>query len=756
MNDYDFNVLNDKEFEKLCIDLIGRYENTLIERFKSGKDQGIDGRFYSHSINTVIIQAKHYVGSGLNALMSKLRNEEVAKVKKLDPQRYILLTSVGLSPKNKNEIMSLFYPYIKSTTDIYGREGVNDLIDKFPETEIKYYKLWISSSNVLINILNNGIIQKSQFLIKTAQNELAKYIKTKQFDLSLEILKEKHALVITGLPGVGKTTLAKQLALYYFSNDYEVYHIEDSISEAESCFSSDKRQFFYFDDFLGANYLDVIVGNHDSKIMNFIKRVMLDSNKKIVLTSRSNILNRAKGISDAFNFGNIEQREIEINVTDLTEIEKADILYNHIWHSSLVEEFTSTFYENKNYWSIIKHKNFNPRLISIITDGDKLKGMSCLEYWPYVQNSLNNPEVIWELYFKRQISEEVFDLVNLVVFNGGVIEEKDCKTAMKNVFHLKYPSEHFKKIRQIDDFIKESIKSTLNRNVYINNNSSKTVLVPFNPSISDYIINRLSEDDTSLSLYFGSLETISSINTLFFLFNNEKIKSSILKIVTTRLIKKSRINGGHAYTMRFCHSIINSKLAEREKIEIFPFDFFATIIKSTYSYGNEVGECMLWAIEKRKDLFNSDFGFDFIEYALSSNEFTPLYHEDYLPLTKLALIFPDMMLDYNYMKLKEIVIECLKDGFDEILGDSSKIKNLTPDEFDSADDIAFELLNDVLSAYPFEFTDNEAEYIFDGVDTSQHLPDYSYFDKHNNERYSPISSNNIDSDTYINDLFSRD
>ncbi|HCH7988379.1 TPA: hypothetical protein NHU23_004328 [Citrobacter freundii] len=236
MNDYNFNVLNDKEFEKLAIELISHQVNLLVERFTLGRDQGIDGRFYSPSGGTVIIQAKHYAGTGLNGLLWKLKNDELPKIKKLNPSRYILVTSVGLTPPNKEDIKTLLHPYILSTDDIYGREGVNDLLTKYPSVETNFYKLWISSSNVLINILNNGIIQKSNFLIEEARHESVKYIQTKQFDKSLSVLKSNHALVITGLPGVGKTTLAKQLALFHCNNGFEIYHIEDSISEAESCF----------------------------------------------------------------------------------------------------------------------------------------------------------------------------------------------------------------------------------------------------------------------------------------------------------------------------------------------------------------------------------------------------------------------------------------------------------------------------------------------------------------------------------------
>ncbi|AHW89394.1 hypothetical protein J415_19835 [Klebsiella michiganensis HKOPL1] len=567
MNDYNFNVLNDKEFEKLAIELIGNQENVLVERFAPGRDQGIDGRFYSPSGGSVIIQAKHYAGTGLGGLLRTLENDELPKIKKLNPSRYILVTSVGLTPQNKNTIKSLLHPYILSTNDIYGKEGVNDLLTQYPSVEKNFYKLWISSTNVLINILNNGIVQKSKFLIEEAHLESARYIQTKQFDEALDILKEKHALVITGSPGVGKTTLAKQLALFHSYKGYEIYHIEDSISEAESCFCPEKMQFFYFDDFLGANYLDVIEGNFDSKIMNFIRRVTLDKNKRLVLTSRSNILNRAKSISDIFNFGNISNREYEISVTELTQIEKANILYNHIWHSSLPTEFSDVYFDNKNYWEIIKHKNFNPRLISIITDGERLSGLSNEEYWPYIKNALNNPEIIWDLYFKRQIPDEIYDLVNIVVLNGGNIEETKCKEILKRVFEKKHKNNYYVKVHKIDDLIKESLKSTLNRNIRLNQTSHIASITPFNPSISDYIINRIAKDDTNLSLYMLASKTYQSINTLFFLAVNNKLDNKTFNSVLNILISDAMSKDINNYATHLYYKVLTSDISDTEKLK---------------------------------------------------------------------------------------------------------------------------------------------------------------------------------------------
>ncbi|BEN53920.1 restriction endonuclease [Serratia nevei] len=757
MNDYDFSVLNDKEFEKLAVELIGHQENASVERFTPGRDQGIDGRFYSSADDTVIIQAKHYAKTGFNGLLSKLKNDELPKIKKLSPNRYILITSVGLTPANKESIKTALHPYILSTTDIYGKEGINDLLTRHPSVETNFYKLWISSSNVLINILNNGIMQKSKFLIKSAHDESARYIQTKQFEGSLDILKTKHVLVITGSPGVGKTTLAKQLALFHSNNKYEIYHIEDSINEAESCFYPDKLQFFYFDDFLGANYLDVIEGNFDSKIMNFIRRIALDSTKRLVLTTRSNILNRAKNISEVFNFEKIEKREYEISVTEFTQTEKADILYNHIWHSSLTTEFSDVYFQNKNYWEIIKHKNFNPRLISIITDGDRLSGISKEEYWPYIKEALNNPEIIWDLYFKKQIPEEIYDLVSIVVLNGGNIEEPKCKKALKQVFNKKYPSDFYTKVNKIDDFIKESLKSTLNRNIRLNQSPKIATISPFNPSISDYIINRLSKDDTTLSLYFGALDTFQSINTLFSLKNNEKLDEPIFNSVIDILLSNQETKVINDYVIHLYYSVLKSDMPDISKLEKIPPSKLVSIMESHVSYDFEVGECLIWAIDKQPHLFSKNFAIDFIDYALSSSQKYTLYHEDYLPLAKLITFYPEIENEDKFLELKENIIEFWESGFDEILGDSAKIQNLDPHDFDKAEDIALNYLHELLDEYPFEFDERDIESMMDNIDVSSHFPDYGYdHDYYDDNNEMPRSTQHSDSVSYINDLFSRD
>ena len=126
---YDFQTLSPKDFEELTRDLLQKELNITLESFKNGKDQGIDLRYANNADNEIIVQCKHYKNSKFSNLIKSLK-EEVNKIQKLNPSRYIVATSLALSPKNKDRILSTCSPYITSTSDVLGLDDLNNLIQK--------------------------------------------------------------------------------------------------------------------------------------------------------------------------------------------------------------------------------------------------------------------------------------------------------------------------------------------------------------------------------------------------------------------------------------------------------------------------------------------------------------------------------------------------------------------------------------------------------------------------------------------------
>ena len=47
-------------------------------------------------------------------------------------------------------------------------------------------------------------------------------------------------------------------------------------------------------------------------------------------------------------------------------LDKAKILYNHIWFSQLEDGYIDEIYRNKRYLNIIKHDNYNPYVMQVL------------------------------------------------------------------------------------------------------------------------------------------------------------------------------------------------------------------------------------------------------------------------------------------------------------------------------------------------------------------------------------------------------
>lgn len=510
MNSYDFKTLNDKEFEGLATDLLSAHLKVRIERFKTGKDKGVDGRWFTPTGSEVIIQCKHWVGSGVNQLVLNLAKKERPKLDVLKPLRYIVVTSVALSRINKQAIAAAMAPYIAAETDIYGTEDLNDLLGRHPEVEKRHYKLWLSSANTLALLLNNAILGRSRAELEQIRHEAPLYVMTSDHDRAAVHLTEKRVLVLTGVPGIGKTTLARQLVLEYVANGFELVVLEESISEAEAVFAEDCKQLFYFDDFLGRTFLEAIKAKQDSHILRFIVRIARDASKRFVLTSRTNILNQGSALSDLYSEMAIVQNTYEVMIGTLSTLDRARILYNHIWHSALSVEFVDELYTDKRYHQIIAHKNFNPRLVAFVVDAGKTATLTAATYWAFVQETFNNPAGVWRHFFSAQLSQDDIDLTFMVVLAGGAIREEELRRAFTALLRPNDGNEGLANSR-FWRAVQHTAGSVLNRNM--EKAGGKATYSLYNPSIADFVESELAASEL-WAYYFRPIRTCGALQRL--------------------------------------------------------------------------------------------------------------------------------------------------------------------------------------------------------------------------------------------------
>ncbi len=399
---YDFSQLSPIDFEELVRDLFSAHFGVHVEAFGPGVDQGIDARF-SGKRGATIIQAKHYVRSGKNALLQSLKRE-VPKVQKLKPNRYIIATSISLNPNLKNQIKEIFESVNLVVADIFGQEDINALLRENPRVEKSHFKLWLSSTAVLERIVHSEIYNRTEIELEVIEALIPKFVQNKSIDEAEAILSDGGSLIISGHPGVGKTTLARMLSWLHASQGWDVFVIDD-ISDAYKIPNNGTKRLVLFDDFLGQVRLSPDhVRGLDSKLPPLLSRAEHDKNLRIILTTRQYILSQAFQISHRLTEKS-NPRKYVLNVGSYTRLIRARILYNHIYFSGLSTDQINSLIDDKFYLKIIDHPNFNPRLIEILTSPSYSR-LSSGDFRASVERILENPHQLWERPFREHISED--------------------------------------------------------------------------------------------------------------------------------------------------------------------------------------------------------------------------------------------------------------------------------------------------------------------------------------------------------------
>jgi hypothetical protein len=462
MANYDFTeLLSPLDFELLSKDLVEAELGVTLENFAEGRDKGIDLRFVepkrsaTSSISfallndqqkpsELIVQCKRF--SHFANLKSELKNSELPKIAKLKPHRYVLTTSVSLSPQQSDELKDLLAPFVLATGDIFGRERLNTILSNHPEIERRHIKLWIGSTGVLESIVNAGTHVVSREEVERTIAAAKIYVRNASFDEALAILKKHHVCIISGQPGIGKTTLARMLLLYFYDRKHDVVKIESDISEARSAGYHNRPRFYYYDDFLGqAAQADKLNKNEDQKLLDFMASIRDSRDSVFVLTTREYILNQARIHYEKLAREKFDHRTCVIDLEKYSRRIKAQILYNHLHFSALPRDYIEILVARRGYLKIVDHKNYNPRLIEYLTNMTWIGDVQAKNYLDLFVRNLDNPVEIWGHAFRTQLSARARHLLFVLTAmpqESRLVDVESAFTAFHQGQAKKYGIEH--------------------------------------------------------------------------------------------------------------------------------------------------------------------------------------------------------------------------------------------------------------------------------------------------------------------------
>ena len=568
MNNYDFLILSASEFERLTRDLLQKHIGCYIESFTSGRDGGIDLRCAGIKDSSTIIQCKRYKEySSLKRELAK----EVDKVKALSPTQYYISTTVGLTPANKKEIKQMFHPYILSTEDIFGRDDLNNLLAQHADIEKQYYKLWLCSTVVMEQIINKRVVNWSKLEYQACFDESKKYVMNKSFDQAKDKLLQYHYVIISGIPGIGKTTLARQLVFQKLGTDYDEFVcITNDLDNAMDLLEDGKKQIFFFDDFLGNTFFEHGEKGFESKLILFIRHIRKAKDKLLILTTREYILQDAKLYYEKFETNNLDLSKCVVDLGSYTQRIKAEILYNHLAYSNIPEDCLRNLLKHDyNYFYLINHKNFNPRVIEAFINHEEWKDKSPDEFYRTFWYVFDHPNSVWEMAFNKLDALSQYALIVLVTLHRPCLL-KDWREAFevfcdstKDIYALS----------KDDKLWMQSLKTLDGSFIKIKLSDESHFVDFFNPSIHDFLVDHMTGRPELLEKLIASsiyIEQLYEQYTTTDEHNKIRIQRELRKCLADKFTEMLNPATGKLRT-----SIV--RMDNKHEIKYKPFDLFGCL-----------------------------------------------------------------------------------------------------------------------------------------------------------------------------------
>ncbi|WP_208946054.1 restriction endonuclease [Bacillus safensis] len=516
MSNYDFHaLLQPLEFEMLVCDVVSQREKVPFKTFKEGRDQGIDG-FYTDGKTKIIIQVKRYGQQFYKPLMKSLK-QDLQKIRELKPDRYILGVSMELTRQQTKDIVDLFKEFNITEHDILDRVELNTLLSQptYRKVIINQPKLLIPNSNVLEHLLkkylHSRIYKESAYRLKDACKAAKTFVPSKVYRSAVSNWDSNRTIILSGEPGVGKTTIAQILALaHLYQDQLNGFRWVYSIDDIYSMLDEDQIQVFILDDYWGSILEKERNKKEEERLAKLIKDIEnFPNDTRLIITTREYILQQLIHKSPLLKkvFDNYT---LICNLEAYSESEKASILYSRLYYSKLNYEHVNYLHLHTD--EIVYHDNYNPRVLSLFLDQQPQNYETPEDYLNRLLNYLDCPSDFWRDIFDNLSNEAKFVALLLLITSTPSLQE-DIEICYKNSLHYYFTETHKKNLSESLRELEETMIKTVYDDEY-----DDIFLYFINPSVQDFLLDFLKENCEQWIPKL--LPCCSFYNQLLFLFKN--------------------------------------------------------------------------------------------------------------------------------------------------------------------------------------------------------------------------------------------
>lgn len=286
------------------------------------------------------------------------------------PRHYVLLTNVSLGADLRVEIYNRIKQSLESSTPtLLGGGDVCDLLDQFWDIARSFPQLLSlrDLDQILANVVNRDILNKSRAAIDAAQHVLPVFVPTQAYSDAWKKLGKHHCVVLEGPPEMGKTAIAWTITTALVSQGWQGV-VCDGPEDFFRAYDTGEKQVFVADDAFGRTEYDPTLGK---KWERALERVFTQLNQHhlLIWTCRKHILERAlksidlQGVASGFP----KPSAILVDASRLSVQERALILYRHARAAKLHAKAIDLVKANARI--IVRNDHFTPeRIRRFVTD----------------------------------------------------------------------------------------------------------------------------------------------------------------------------------------------------------------------------------------------------------------------------------------------------------------------------------------------------------------------------------------------------
>lgn len=384
---YDLHRLGWNSFQQLCLTIAREVLGQTVQSFLDSNDAGRDGAFTGtwtpvpgqFLSGNFVIQCKFSSKAAYLLTKSDITGE-LPKVRKLVTDGlcdvYVLMTNAGVSGRQEAQIKKQLIGAGVKHLLIYGSTWIEDQIKE--NTRLRMLVPRVYGLGDLSQILDKRAYAQARAILESLREDLAKVVITDSYRKAVSALDEHGFVLLIGEPAAGKTTIASMLAMAAADKwKSSVLKIEDPAKVVERWNVDEPSQFFWIDDAFGVTQYESPLVHGWNHCLAQVK-TMLRQGAKIVMTSRDYIYKRARHDLKESAFPLLSESQVVIDVHDLSDLEKQQILYNHLKLGKQPATFRSDIKSHLEY--VAAHPRFIPETARRIADPLFTKDLYVSEY----------------------------------------------------------------------------------------------------------------------------------------------------------------------------------------------------------------------------------------------------------------------------------------------------------------------------------------------------------------------------------------